>query len=269
VASTTQPVAIGSPLNASYSVSPSAPVVATATTFDGRGSTDPNPSPGGSITAYAWSFGDGSSGAGATAQHTYARAGMYTVTLTIADAIGLIGTVTHVINVGPAAHFKVTTKHPGTGQHVQFDGSSSSDPGGRIVQYHWNFGDGSTGSGIKPTHVFHHAGNFTVTITVTDVGGVQGSFSMKVRIPKSGAITSVSTKNGFLVIKFSGPGVLTLGSGHFRVHHAGTLKIKPPLTGGQLAKLRSTHVLKLTLKIKFVPTAGPPQTGTLRITLHG
>ncbi|RLF41295.1 MAG: hypothetical protein DRN12_03545, partial [Thermoplasmata archaeon] len=39
--------------------------------------------------------------------------------------------------------------------------------------YTWDFGDGSTGVGENPTHVYHSPGNYTVTLTVTDsIGNV-------------------------------------------------------------------------------------------------
>jgi WD40 repeat protein/chitodextrinase len=52
---------------------------------------------------------------------------------------------------------------------VNFDSSSSTDDG-RIVDREWDFGDGNTSSEIAPSHVFEVAGEYTVTLTVTDDG---------------------------------------------------------------------------------------------------
>ena len=52
--------------------------------FDGSGSSDPD----GVIVAYDWDFGDGNSGTGVSPAHSYANAGMYTVTLTVTDDSG-------------------------------------------------------------------------------------------------------------------------------------------------------------------------------------
>lgn len=46
--------------------------------------------------------------------------------------------------------------------------ASASDPEGTVESYAWEFGDGSTGSGPNPTHAYDVAGEYTVTLTVTD-----------------------------------------------------------------------------------------------------
>ena len=59
------------------------------------------------------------------------------------------------------------------GQPVIFDGSASYDPEGQPLTYHWNFGDGETGTGVNPTHVYAQDGTYTITLTVND--GAQDS----------------------------------------------------------------------------------------------
>ena len=69
---------------------------------------------------------------------------------------------------------------------MSFDASASTDPDGTIVQYAWDFGDGSTGSGVTTTHIFQHAENeiipYTVTLTVTDDDGATGSASVEIQV---------------------------------------------------------------------------------------
>lgn len=57
------------------------------------------------------------------------------------------------------------------GQQIKFDGSRSCDPEGDIVSYYWDFGDGSSGSGMNPTHTYAQRGLYTVQLTVTDDEG--------------------------------------------------------------------------------------------------
>ena len=58
-------------------------------------------------------------------------------------------------NKAPAAKIAVTTANPKEGQNVTFDASKSTDPeagtGGRLAEYRWTFGDGSTATTNTPT----------------------------------------------------------------------------------------------------------------------
>ena len=52
--------------------------------------------------------------------------------------------------------------------------STSTDPDGNatIVSFAWDFGDTTTGTGAAPSHTYAVAGTYTVTLTVTDDGGL-------------------------------------------------------------------------------------------------
>jgi PKD repeat protein len=50
---------------------------------------------------------------------------------------------------------------------VSFDATASSDDDA-IVEYHWDFGDGTTDTGATCTHRYTTAGRYTVTLTVID-----------------------------------------------------------------------------------------------------
>jgi PKD repeat protein len=55
--------------------------------------------------------------------------------------------------------------------NVLFDASTSTSPNGPILSYAWDFGDGNTGTGMTPSHVYAFAGTFLVNLTVTDSAG--------------------------------------------------------------------------------------------------
>jgi subtilisin family serine protease len=63
--------------------------------FNGSGSSDSD----GSISSYDWTFGDNTSGSGMTASHTYAAGGTYTVTLTVTDDDGAMGSTSKSVTV--------------------------------------------------------------------------------------------------------------------------------------------------------------------------
>ncbi|MFQ6107820.1 MAG: PKD domain-containing protein, partial [Thermoplasmata archaeon] len=51
---------------------------------------------------------------------------------------------------------------------VTFDGSGSYDPDGSIVDYYWDFNDGSNARGIIVNHTYLEAGTYYVTLAVMD-----------------------------------------------------------------------------------------------------
>jgi Domain of unknown function (DUF1929)/PKD domain len=81
--------------SAAFSVMTVNPVSGSPVAFDGSASSEP----GGSISAYTWSFGDGSAATGQTASHVYAAPGRYTVTLTVADALGQSASVSQSVTI--------------------------------------------------------------------------------------------------------------------------------------------------------------------------
>ena len=65
---------------------------------------------------------------------------------------------------------------------ITFNGLYSFDEDGNIVNYTWDFDDGSTGYGIITTHIYLKAGVYDVKLTVTDNNGVDDTNSFNVII---------------------------------------------------------------------------------------
>jgi PKD repeat protein len=65
---------------------------------------------------------------------------------------------------------------------ISFNGISSSDPDTDSLTYSWDFGDGSTGSGVNPSHTYAWGEIFTVTLTVSDGKGGSDSATSIVTI---------------------------------------------------------------------------------------
>jgi PKD repeat protein len=139
-------------------------------TFDGSASDDPD----GQVVSWAWTFGDGANDVGPIVNHVYGSDGNYTATLTVTDDDGRTHSKSVTIAVAtpanppPTAVFAATPTSGTTPFEVYFDASGSTDPGGGIVGYDWDFGDGSNGSGQITTHEYTANSTFIVNLTVTD-----------------------------------------------------------------------------------------------------
>jgi PKD repeat protein len=99
----------------------------------------------------------------------------------------------------PVARFTMSPTAPGEEQDVTFDASSSitsciQDPaapndaskcreaGGAITSYQWDFGNGQTGGGIRPTVRFSTRGTYVVKLVVTNDRGLSGMTTQVVTV---------------------------------------------------------------------------------------
>jgi hypothetical protein len=75
---------------------------------------------------------------------------------------------------------------------VYFNGSNSYEPDGNIIDFSWDFGDGSTGSGESTSHVYFSQGNYTVTLLVIDDDGATGTDTVMITViePPAGNIST-------------------------------------------------------------------------------
>ena len=76
---------------------------------------------------------------------------------------------------------------------VSFDGSGSADSDGTIVSYAWDFGDGSTGSGVTINHTYNAAGTYLATLTVTDNDGRSAQDSATIFVTNPGGGVACNT----------------------------------------------------------------------------
>lgn len=98
-----------------------------------------------------------------------AQPGARTISVTTAGGTGTSTTAFSVQNNhAPVATFTIDPRTGSKNVDVRFDASGSTDQGGSIAGYKWDFGDGKTVNGKIVTHKFTTAGTFTVKLTVTD-----------------------------------------------------------------------------------------------------
>jgi PKD repeat protein len=97
------------------------------------------------------------------------------------------GTTAGTVNITehndpPTAAFDARLQTANVALTVAFDASASHDPQGPIASYAWDFGDGTTGTGVTVTHTYTRPGTYQVRLTVTDSGGLTGSVTRSVRL---------------------------------------------------------------------------------------
>src|SRR3989442_956195 len=141
-------------LSSSFAYSPSSPQTGQTVSF-----------------TFSWDFGDGLTGTGSPVTHTYSSAGSYTAALAIKDSSSPQQTATSQNTVAVtsppppiSASFTLNPSSPDVGQSISFTASASG--GTRPYSYSWNYGDGSTGTGLQSNHSYPSAVTYQVTLTV-------------------------------------------------------------------------------------------------------
>ncbi len=146
------------------------------------------------IAEYAWNFGNGKThvSASPTVRHNFWLAGTYRVVLTVTDTMGRSAsseavTVTVASIADPTAEFVASPASPRAHiDVVNFNASASkAAPGRRIVEYSFDFGDGSpivAGSSAIAQHRYGAAKTYTVTLRVKDDMGRFGVATQSVAV---------------------------------------------------------------------------------------
>ena len=159
-----------------------------------------------SVDAWLWEFGDGSTSTEQNPVYQYTDSGMYAVVLTITDANGMTSMTSQLIsvqldNLGPTALFTWEQ----SGRTVSFL-DESSDPDGTIVQWNWDFGDGTSSTEQEPTHSYEDPGSYLVKLVVTDSRGATGIATARIVIRIEGNQPPIAAFNAFqtgLLVRFS------------------------------------------------------------------
>lgn len=90
-------------------------------------------------------------------------------------------------------------------EELDFDGSLSYDNDGYIVEWFWNFGDGTTGSGEITSHTYSSPGIYNVILIVTDNKKVSDSdlTTAVIGLPNNPPVLNVSgPTEGFVNIEY-------------------------------------------------------------------
>lgn len=142
--------------------------------FDiGADFTNLSTSPDGAVlTDFTWDFGDGSpADMTESPTHTYGAPGTYDVTLDVVSPDGCTGSVTYTINRFDIPDADFTVADVCLGADANFTDLSTIVAPEIISSLEWEFGDGGTGTGGTPTHIYGASGTFDVTLTATSENG--------------------------------------------------------------------------------------------------
>lgn len=166
------------------------------------------------ITHYYWSWGDGTTTEvlqkdfkpNTLYTHLYPAAGRYQVSLSVRDINGCMRASDPLdITVYSAiAGFRPSTVTPCKEQAVAFADQSSTMPGGKLVSWRWDYGDGSpaeTYSVFKSTvsHTFRDASApYNVTLTVTNDQGCAATMATAIRVDVVKAVITVPRREACL-----------------------------------------------------------------------
>lgn len=135
------------------------------------------------ITRYRWNFGDGNIiNGGSTISYTYRQSGTFDVTLTITDVNGCTSSLLKPLYIqaqGPVANFTAPAAGICAFAPVVFTDASVPDVSNPIVEWRWKYGDGSSDTLTAPPyeHSYNRAGQYNVTLVVTDSKGCTDSIT--------------------------------------------------------------------------------------------
>lgn len=136
---------------------------------------------GGYLVAWNWNFGSNASPAGSTSQtpssFTYTCGGTKSVVLAVTSDVGCIVDTTRsfVIRIKPHAAFTISAPSYSPNAYVQptftYNNGTTVNDACPSMSYAWNFGDGYTGTGTTPTHIYKGSGTYTTTMIATNGNG--------------------------------------------------------------------------------------------------
>jgi len=168
--------------------------------FDASKSVDPD----GELNSIEWDLdGDGEFDDGDEAKfdHTYEKVGIYNVSLRVTSDSGEYDVEEKTISVSAKEAVNAVITMNGevdkfyVGTEYIFKAEESTSPAGKIIQYEWDFGDGSPTVGTKTaSHEYDKESKFTITLTVTDEEGNEGQVKKVVEIlPAPGKPVAIIT----------------------------------------------------------------------------
>lgn len=136
---------------------------------------------------YLWSFGEfGSTSLIQNPNYTYSSDGIFNVSLLVVSTNGIIScssTYSNQVEVyaNPISNF-ITQSNACVNDDIIFTNLSSISQSSQIINYIWNFGDGSISNIPSPSHSFGYSGVFNVSLTATSNHGCVDIYQQSISI---------------------------------------------------------------------------------------
>jgi len=124
----------------------------------------------GKIISYEWDFGDGETSNEENPVHTYTKHGKYSVSLTVKDKEKSEFSYKDEVVIARPAHlnadFSCSINRGVVPLSVDFT-PNGINPN---VNYHWEFGDGTTSEEQNPVHIYQEEGEYSVRLIASEDG---------------------------------------------------------------------------------------------------
>ena len=171
---TREPISINSPMTVQFTDTSTCPATLVNHVNGTIYTTSMESASYGGITTWTWDFGDGTTSNERNPAHTYQDAGVYTVSLTVVgpkgrDSITMRDYIQLTMPSVPVANFTAKPRSGNGPLVVQFTNTSTGHVSSRL----WDFGDGTTSTEQNPIHTYTYRNtpDYTVSLTVTGMGG--------------------------------------------------------------------------------------------------
>jgi PKD repeat protein len=145
--------------------------------------------PDGTIVVYNWSFGDGTYSDKAAPEHRYLNDGTFRVVLRVKDDLGAwslnISKDIVIQDLPPVAKASPSTQTIKVSVKANFTANGTTDPDDKLTEltFEWDFADGSAkATGMQVSHVYGTAGEYNVTLKVTDPKGASSTVKVHVTV---------------------------------------------------------------------------------------
>lgn len=114
-------------------------------------------------------------------------------------------------NHGPIPQIETDKSIVSKGKVVTLNALNSRDPDGEIVDYKWNFGDGTEKTGVVIDHIFEKTGDYNVTLKVIDDKGEPREQTINIKVVPKWQTIAIITVTLLLVLLIIGRWLITSG----------------------------------------------------------